>query len=115
MLNSTITTSNDKHKDLGILDFHSHTHQKFQKPFALWVFSVKFFQYLDNNMLINLYKTIVHPVLLFGVHLTSSPLKKSSKEKLILTLQHLSYTDRLVYLKVAIIIRRRLRGDMILM
>ena len=67
MLNSTMITSTDKQKDLDIwidpnLSFHSHTHYTASRANYILGLIRKCFQYLDNNMLLSIYKTIVRPI-----------------------------------------------------
>ena len=75
-------------------------------------------------MLLSLYKTIVRPIVeygnvIWGPHfaLDQQSLEKIKRRatKLIPTLQHVPYTDRLVLLKLPSLQYRRWRGDMILM
>ena len=75
-------------------------------------------------MLLGLYKTIVHPIVKYGAviwgphfALDQQSLEKIQRRatKLIPTLQHISYTDRLALLKLPSLKYRRWRGDMILM
>ena len=74
-------------------------------------------------MLLSLYKTIMHPIVEYG-HVIWGPhfaLDQQSLEKiqrrvtkLILTLQHVPYTNRLALLKLPSLEYRKWRGDMIL-
>ena len=75
-------------------------------------------------MLLSLYKTIVRPIVeygnvIWGPHFTldQQSLEKIQRRatKLIPTLQHVPYTDRLVLLKLPSLQYRRWRVDMILM
>ena len=109
MLNSTMITSTDKQKDFGIwidpnLNFHSHTRQTVSTANRTLGLIRKCFQYFDNNMLLSLYKTIVRPIVeygnvIWGPHfaLDQQSLEKIQRRatKLIPTLQHVPYTDRL--------------------
>ena len=71
MLNSTVITSTDKQKDLGIwidpnLSFYSHTHYTVSRANRILSLISKCFQYLDSTMILSLYKTIVHPIVEYG-------------------------------------------------
>ena len=71
MLNSTVITSTDKQKDLGIwidpnLSFHSHTHYTVSRANRILGLISKCFRYLDSTMMLSLYKTIVHPIVKYG-------------------------------------------------
>ena len=129
MLKSTMITSTDKQKDLGIwidpnLNFHSHTRQTLSRANRTLGLISKCFQYFDNNMLLSLFKTIMRPIIeygnvIWGPHfdLDQQSLEKIQRRatKLIPTLQHVPYTDRLVLLKLPSLQYTRWRGDMILM
>ena len=71
MLNSTVITSTDKQKDLGIwidpnLSFHSHTHYTVSRANRILGLISKCFRYLDSTMMLSLYKTIVRPIVEYG-------------------------------------------------
>ena len=71
MLNSTVITSTDKQKDLGIwidpnLSFHSHTHYTVSRANRILGLISKCFQYFDSTMMLSLYKTIVRPIVEYG-------------------------------------------------
>ena len=98
---------------------------QFPEPIASWLLSVNVFSsYHANTMLLSLYKTIVCPIVeygnvIWGPHfaLDQQSLEKIQRRatKLIPTLQHVPYTDRLALLKLSSLRYRRRRGDMILM
>ena len=49
------------------MSFRSHTHYTVSRAnHILGLIISKCFQYLDNNMLLSLYKTIVHPIVEYG-------------------------------------------------
>jgi len=83
----------------------------------------KCFHYLDDNSFLNLHKTFVWPILeygnvIWGPHhaLDQQSLKIQQRAtKLIPSIRHLPYTDRLTFLKLPLLHYRRKRGDMILM
>ena len=129
MLNSTVITSTDKQKDFGIwidpnLSFHSHTHYTVSRANRILGLISKCFRYLDSTMMLSLYKTIVCPIVeygnvIWGPHfaLDQQSIEKIQRRatKLISTLHHVPYTDRLALLKLPSLQYRRWRGDTILM
>ena len=130
MLNSTVIILTDKQKDLGIwidpnLSFHSHTHYTVSRANRILGLISKCFRYLDSTMMLSLYKTIVRPIVeysnvIWGPHfaLDQQSIEKIQRRatKLISTLHHVPYTDRLALLRLPSLQYRRWRGDyMILM
>ena len=129
MLNSTVITLTDKQKDLGIwidpnLSFHSHTHITVSRANRILGLISKCFRYRDSTMMLSLYKTIVRPIVeygnvIWGPHfaLDQQSIEKIQRRttKLISTLHHVPYTDRLALLRLPSLQYRRWRGDMILM
>ena len=114
-------------KDLGVfvdnrLSFTKHIQQTVSKANKIVGMIRRTFKYLDENMLITLYKSQVRPILEYGVTIWHPTLKKDiiSTEavqrrltKLVPHLKYLSYPDRLRRLKLPSLTYRRFRGDMI--
>ena len=114
-------------KDLGVfvdnrLSFTKHIQQTVSKANKIVGMIRRTFKYLDEKMMISLYKSQVRPILEYGVTIWHPTLKKDIKSteavqrrltKLVPHLKDLSYPDRLRRLKLPSLTYRRFRGDMI--
>ena len=114
-------------KDLGVyidseLNFRDHVAKTVSKANKILGIIRRTFRYLDRTTLVLLYKTLVRPILEYG-YPAWAPLNVREKDeleavqrratKLISTIRHLPYQDRLISLKLFSLSHRRQRGDMI--
>ena len=114
-------------KDLGV---HIDNHLSFDDHIRLTVSKAnkqlglirRAFEYLDAEMLGDLFKSRIHPILEYGNNVWNPRLKKHKDliegvqrraTKLIGSLRHLSYEERLRKLNLPTLCYRRKRGDMI--
>ena len=118
----------NEERDLGVLvdnqlKFHNHTFTAISKARRLLGLISKSFINLSPLVFLQLYKTIVRPCLEYG-NIICGPNYKVDEDliekvqrkatKLVPTIRHLSYEDRLKYLGLPAIKYRRHRGDMIM-
>jgi len=117
----------DSYKDLGVivdshLLFDKHISKKVNKAYSMLGILERNFKDVSGECFINLYKTMVRPILEYANIIWSprriSDLTKIEKVQIKATKymcrnKHLAYEDRLRYLKVPTLSYRRIRGDMI--
>ena len=116
-------------KDLGVtiddkLNFKLHISQKISKANSM-IFLIKhYFHFLDAEMFKHLYKSLVRPHIEYASPVWSPITKEDIKRiesvqrratKLVPELSQLSYTDRLIALKLPTLEFRRTRQDLILL
>ena len=116
-------------KDLGItidkhLNFHQHCSLTISKANRMLGIITKSFEYLNKEMFLKIYKTMVRPILEYG-NLIWGPHFKLDQEsiekvqrratRLLPSLRHLTYQQRLSELNLPSLEYRRMRGDMIFM
>ena len=116
-------------KDLGVtvddnLNFKLHISQKISKANSMLFLIKNYFQFLDAEMFSLLYKSLVRPHLEYASPVWSPTTKEDIKRiesvqrratKLVPQLSQLSYTERLVALKLPTLEYRRTRQDLILL
>jgi len=117
----------DSVKDLGVgfdtkLTFLDHMNEKVKKAYSILGIIKRNFIYLDKDSFVLLYKAMVRPHLEYAGSVWC-PYKKGDIEviekvqkratKLIISLKHLPYIERLKQLRLPTLKYRRLRGDMI--
>ena len=117
----------DSVTDLGVrfdskLAFSDHISEKVNKAYSILGIIKRNFIYLDNDSFVLLYKAMVRPHLEYA-NSVWCPYKKGDIEiiekvqkratKLIISLKHLPYIERLKQLQLPTLKYRRLRGDMI--
>jgi hypothetical protein len=114
-------------KDLGILiddklKFQQHINQQTKKANQRLGMIKRSFSYMDTEMFLTLFKSIVRPYLEYGSNVWFVIYKKEAIQienvhrratKLVKNIQHLSYTERLKYLGLPSLQYRRLRADMV--
>ena len=120
------TTDFDSAKDLGVkfdskLAFLDHMNEKVNKAYSILGIIKRNFIYLDKESFVLLYKTMVRPHLEYA-NSVWCPYKKGDIElvekvqkratKLVISLKHLPYMERLKRLNLPTLKYRRLRGDM---
>ena len=127
LLNGSIIVSNDTVRDLGVLvdnrlKFHDKVSTVTKKANRALAIMHKSFEYMDNGTFVNLFKSLVCPILehaniVWGPHyiLDQKSIKKVQRRatKLIHGLHNMDYSDRLATLNLPSLKYRRLRGDMI--
>ena len=125
-LSGALVDSVTSHKDLGIvfdnhLKFHDHTIEVTAKANRLLGIIRKSFEYLEPDMLVKLFVSIVRPTLEYS-NSVWGPLDQRKIEKvqrrairLIPTLADKSYSERLSLLQLSSLAQQRLRGDLILL
>ena len=114
-------------KDLGVtfdtkLKFDKHIDDKINKAYVMLATIKRNFKYISPSAFVILYKSMVRSQLEYA-HSVWCPYRKEFIEKLekiqvratklVKGIQHLSYADRLRFLKLQTLKYRRLRGDMI--
>ena len=114
-------------KDLGVifdpmLTFDTHINKMINKANGLLSVIRRSFDYLDRDMFLTLYKSLIRPHLEYG-NIIWSPLYKRQEiiienvqrraTKLLYCIKDLPYKERLNYLCLPSLKRRRLRGDLI--
>jgi len=116
-------------KDLGItidkhLKFHQHCSQTISKANRMLGIIAKSFEFLNEEMFLKIYITMVRPILeygnlIWGPHfkLDQIAIEKVQRRatRLLKPLLNLTYQERLSHLKLPSLQYRRLRGDMIYM
>ena len=115
------------YKDLGVifdkhLNFSEHIDTKVNKAYQMLGLIKRHFKYLKPDTLLLLYKSLVRSHLEYA-HSVWNPYRKTDTEhlenvqmratKLIPSLKHKSYIERLKYLKLPTLFMRRIRGDLI--
>ena len=114
-------------KDLGILivdklKFQQHINQQTRKANQRLGMIKRSFSYMDTEMFLTLFKSIVRPYLEYGSNVWFVIYKKEAIQienvhrratKLVKNIQHLSYTERLKYLGLPSLQYRRLRANMV--
>ncbi len=114
-------------KDLGInidheLSFEQHCNLMISKANRMLAVIRRTFSYIDENIMMQLYKSLVRPYLEYANDVWSPRLKRNihgleaiqrRATKLIPTLSHLTYEERLSKLKLPSLVYRRNRNDMI--
>ena len=116
-------------KDLGVtidslLKFHEHTNLTVSKANRVLGLIRKTFQCREQDMVTRLFKSLIRPILEYG-NLLWGPFYSTDQQaiegvqrratKLITSICHLSYPERLQILNLPSLYYRRLRGDMIFM
>ena len=116
----------DSAKDLGVkfdskLAFLDHMNEKVNKAYSILGIIKRNFIYLDKESFVLVYKAMVRPHLEYA-NSVWCPYKKGDIElvekvqkratKLVISLKHLPYMERLKRLKLPTLKYRRLRGDM---
>ncbi|KAK3101483.1 hypothetical protein FSP39_003928 [Pinctada imbricata] len=126
MAGKEITKINNE-KDLGIiidneLKFQTHICTQVKKANQILGLIKRSFSYLDEEMFLTLYKSLVRPHLEYGSNIWSVIYKKEAisienvqrrATKLLTNLKDLSYCDRLKHLGLPTLEYRRLRSDMV--
>jgi len=114
-------------KDLGVnvdnqLKFSNHIEMQVNKGNKLLGLIRRSFTYLDRNIMLTMYKTLVRPLIEYGHTITYPRYEKDKKllegvqrraTKIIIELKDKEYPDRLKALKLPSMQYRRDRGDMI--
>ena len=125
--NEIVIESTSSEKDLGIiidnrLNFQEHIYTQISKANKILGLIRRTFQYLDKEMLVNLYKSLIRPHLEYGSNVWSVIWKKEATAienvqrratKLVKTIAHLTYQQRLKVLGLPSLEYRRLRNDMV--
>ena len=117
----------DSFKDLGVvfdkgLTFGDHMHEKISKAYSVLGIIKRNFIHMNSHSFILLYKSMVRPHLEYANGVWC-PYRKGDIEaiekvqkratKLVISVKHLQYEERLHRLKLPTLKYRRLRGDMI--
>ncbi len=114
-------------KDLGVeidnmLSFDTQCDAMVKKANRVLCTIRRSFQHLDESVMLQLYKAMVRPHLEYAIEIWAPRLKKHIKTieavqrratKMIPSLRHLSYRERLEKLELPTLVYRRKRGDMI--
>jgi hypothetical protein len=117
----------DEEKDLGVifdknLKFDKQVESSVQKANKMLGIIKRSFTYLDEDMFLRLYKSLIRPHLEYGNVIWNPYLKRQSARiesvqrratRLLKTTRHLSYIDRLHRFDLPSLKFRRLRGDLI--
>ncbi len=126
-LDSTCLETITKEKDIGViidndLEFDSHISEKAKKATQMFAMLRRTFHYLNDDLFLPLYKSLVRVHLDFASTVWS-PYKVKHIEQLesvqrqitkqLPGMQNLSYAERLKRLKLPTLSYRRLRGDLI--
>lgn len=126
MNNETVTTCNTE-KDLGVyidnkLKFQEHISRQIKKANSKVGIIKRTFTFMDKEMFLVLYKSLVRPHLEYGSNIWSVIYKKElialenvqrRATKLVHIISHLSYSERLKHLGLPSLQYRRLRADMV--
>ena len=127
-LNGTVLTESKEEKDLGVLIYNDLKFSKHIKGIVgkanRMIGLIKLsFECMDENMFLNLYNTLIRPLLEYCVQAWSPHLLKDitllenvqrRATKLVRSLKYKDYEERLKELKLTKLEDRRTRGDMIL-
>ena len=117
----------DKFLDLGIqidskLKFHIHTNTVVRKTYRVLGLICKSFECKDSDVMVKLYKTLVRPIIkynnvLWGPFYVPDNQKieriQQKATRIIPSISHLSYHNRLRHLNLPSLQHRRRRGDLI--
>ena len=117
----------EEEKDLGVtfdryLNFNKHIEQAIGKANKMLGLIKRTFSYLNKDIFLKLYKSLVRPHLEYGNIVWNRLLKKHSisienvqrrATKILKQCKHLTYQERLNYLDLHSLKGRRLRGDLI--
>ena len=117
----------EEEKDLGVvfdgsLNFDSHIQKAINKANQMVGLIKRSFAFLDKDTLIQLYKSLVRPHLEYGNLIWHPYLKRQSVAvekvqrrvtKLLYECEHMTYSQRLTYLRLPSLKGRRYRGDLI--
>ncbi len=117
----------EEEKDLGVvidnsLSFEQHCDAAINKANRILGVIRRSFKYLDRDVMLTLYKTLVRPHVEYGNTIWSPKLKRVIKSleavqrratRMVPEIAHLSYQERLQYLKLPSLVYRRHRGDML--
>lgn len=120
-------TKTTEEKDLGItiddkLKFQQHIHIQTKKANQRLGMINRTFTYMDKDMFLTLYKSLVRPHLEYGSTVWAVIYKKEGIQienvqrratKMVKIIKHLSYSSRLKYLGLPSLQYRRLRSDMV--
>lgn len=126
-MSNTVIEKSEEEKDLGIiidskLQFQQHINAQVKKANQKVGIINRTFKYMDKDMFLTLYKSLVRPHLEYGSTVWAVINKKEAilienvqrrATRLIREIQHLSYGDRLKYLGLPSLQYRRLRADMV--
>ena len=126
-VNTTDITKCEEEKDLGVifdkdLSFDRHITTVINKANIMIGIIRRTFTFLDKDMFLKLYKSLVRPILEYGNVVWYPKLKRQSAQiervqrratKLIYEIKECSYQERLRYLKIPSLKSRRVRGDLI--
>lgn len=126
MNNETITTT-DKEKDLGItidqkLNFQEHINTQVKKANQKVGMINRTFKYLNKDMFLALYKSLIRPHLEYGSTVWSVINKREAilienvqrrATRLLKNLQHYTYGERLLILGLPTLEYRRIRSDLV--
>ena len=124
----SIIKKSSEERDLGVtfdtnLKFDSHINNVINKANQALGIIKRNFKYMDEEALLTLYKSIVRPILEYGQPVWAPFLLRQSRAlesiqrratKLIPSIKHLPYEERLQHLKLPSLKYRRTRGDLIL-
>ena len=126
--NRTVIEKCKEEKDLGVifdgkLSFDKHIHEAISKANQILGIRKRSFTYMDKEIFLNLYKSMVRPHLEYGNTIWGFPNRKgqsASLEKvqrratrILPELRDLDYAERLRCLNLPSLKYRRFRGDMI--
>ena len=114
-------------KDIGVhvddnLSFKDHIYTKIKKANAVMGIIRRTFEYLDQNMFLLIFKSLVRPLIETSVAVWAPYEKTDIAEleglqrratKQVPDLKHLEYSERLEKIGLPILVFRHLRGDMI--
>ena len=117
----------DNIRDLGIqidskLKFHIHTDMVVKKAYRILGLICKSFECKDSDVMVKLYKTLVRPIVEYNnviwgpsYTLDNQKLERMQRKatRMIPSINHLSYYDRLRHLNIPSLQHRRRRGDLI--
>ncbi|KAK3098476.1 hypothetical protein FSP39_019799 [Pinctada imbricata] len=126
-MNDEEITKCDSEKDLGItvddkLKFQVHINTQIKKANIKLGLIKRTFTYLDKDIFLKLYKSLVRPHLEYGSNVWSVIYKKEAialenvqrrATRMLHSISHLSYTERLKWLGLPTLQYRRLRADMV--
>ena len=126
-MNDEEITKCNSEKDLGItiddkLKFQVHINTQIKKANSKLGLIKRTFSYLDKEIFMKLYKSLVRPHLEYGSNVWSVIYKKEAialenvqrrATRMLHSISHLSYVDRLKWLGLPTLQYRRLRADMV--
>ena len=117
----------ESEKDLGIFfeneySFQMHVNKTANRANVLVGLIRRSFNYMDSEMFLTLYCTLVRPILEYGVVIWYPILRRNINKieavqrratKLVHTIRHMTYRERLIALNLYSLTYRRRRGDLI--